>query len=133
MKYPIVLIVLIALLSSCGKEESVLVEATIEGRWQLSDLETVRYEFTADKRYTIYQQDDGAFPSLLEFQNENPNVGGHEWYKEGELIVIDLNFGNYFKFTPSFKCDNMVVDLVGEDGIVNSSYHREQHDISSCN
>lgn len=130
MKSSSILLALLFILISCGKEQP---EGTIEGRWKISDFDTIRYEFTEDQRFTIYQKDDGTFPSFAEFQMENPDLPGHEWYKEGDLIVVDLNFGNYFKFKPSFKCDNMVVDLVDEEGSIHSSYHREGHDISSCN
>ncbi len=128
------LVVLSASLMSCDKEDMpVIPEATIEGRWVLEGFEeTIRYEFTEDKRYTLYAT-DGVFPTLEEFIAENPGVGENDWYYEGEVIVIDLNFGNFSRVVPSFKCDNVVVDLIQEDGTLNSTLYRESHDITSCN
>ncbi len=119
---------------SCENEEPRMetTEATILGRWVPVGFETgIRYEFTANKRFTIYS-DNGTFPTLEEFMTENPQLTGNDWVYEGETIVVDLNFGNYSRLVPTFKCGNFVVDLIDEEGNYHSSIFRESHDITTC-
>lgn len=122
---------------SCEKEEmngSDFNEATILGRWVPEGFDdVVRYEFTEDKRFTIYGTGDGVFPTLEEFMAENPQLTGHDWDYDGETVVVDLNFGNYSRLVPNFKCGNEVVDWVDEVGGGHSTFYREGHDLASCN
>ena len=109
-------------------------EATIIGRWQLVGFDNViRDEFTPTKRFRIYSNEGGVFPTLEEFMEENPGIPGNDWEYEGNTVVVDLNFGNYSRLVPNFKCDNNVIDWISEDGSVHSTYYREGHDISACN
>jgi len=105
-------------------------EATILGRW---DAGNVRVEFTDDKRFTIYGNGDGTFPTLEQFTQENPGLTGNDWWYEGEVVVVDLNFGNFSRLVPMFKCGNQVIRWVYEDGSEHSSLFREGHDITACN
>jgi len=107
-------------------------EATILGRWVLQGFEdNIRYEFTETKRFTIYGI-DGVFPTLEEFNQENPQLTGNDWSYEGSNIVVDLNFGNFLNVTPEFICDNYTVKLVNEEGETNSTLYREDYDVTTC-
>ena len=108
-------------------------EATILGRWVLPGFESnIRIEFTEAKRFDIYGS-DGVFPTLDEFNADNLDLRGLDWVYEGEKISVDLNFGNYFEFTPQFVCDNNVVHLIDDNGDSLGAYYREGFDYSSCN
>lgn len=108
-------------------------EPIILGRWQPAGFEdVVRYEFTDTKRFTIYGVGDGSFPTLEEFTTENPGLTGHDWWFEGEVVVIDLNFGNFSRLSPKFKCDNAVIQWMDENGQHHSTSYREGHDLSEC-
>lgn len=137
MKKVLFVLILAASFLSCDKEvvePNTIEEATILGRWQSVGFDDViRYEFTEDKRFTIYVHDDGTVPTLEEFMLENPNARGHDWSYEGETVVVDLNFGNFSRLVPNFKCENKVIDWISEDGAVHSTFYREGHDIDSCN
>lgn len=114
--------------------ETTISEASILGRWQTEGFEDViREEFTDNKRFTIYGNGDGTFPTLEQFTQENPGLTGHDWWYEGEVVVVDLNFGNYSRLVPVFKCNNEVIRWISEDGSAHSSSFREGHDISACN
>ena len=107
-------------------------EATILGRWVLVGFEdAIRYEFTDTKRFTLYSI-DGEFPTLEEFNQENPGLTGHDWYYEVSKITVDLNFGNFSTLTPQFTCDNYVVKFINDEGETHSVYFREDYDISAC-
>lgn len=135
MKKFLFALLVIASFASCQDETEMdnnTIEATIEGRWVLRGFEeTIRYEFTGDKRYTIYGT-DGTFPTLEEFLAENPNIPSHDWYYEGETVVVDLHFGNFSRMVPQFKCGNHVIGWTQEDGSEGGTYYREQHDITEC-
>jgi len=139
MKKILFALLLAAAFISCEKKEVEPagpdpIEATILGRWQFLGFDDViRYEFTSNKRFSIYVNDDGTFPTLEEFMQQNPNLTGHDWEYDGDTVVIDLNFGNYSRLVPNFKCDNYVIDWIDEGGAVHSTYYREGHDISECN
>lgn len=103
-------------------------EYSIEGRWHVVGFEdTVMYEFTADKRYTIYST-DGVFGDV---STAIPNP--HDWSFDGEKIVIDLNFGNFLTFTPSYRCNGNAVDFILDDGSTGTMLFRENFDLSTCN
>ena len=107
-------------------------DATILGRWVLQGFDdAIRYEFTENKRFTLYSV-DGEFPTLEEFNTENPGLVGNDWYYEDDKIVVDLNFGNLSVLTPEFVCDNYAVRFSNEDGEIHSIYYREDYDISNC-
>jgi len=109
-----------------------IAEATIIGRWILMGFEDViRYEFTENKRVTIYGL-NGTFPTLEEFNQRNPKVSGNDWYYEGDKVTIDLNFGNLSSLTPEFVCGNKVLIWKSDDGETHSVYFRESYDISTC-
>jgi len=105
-------------------------EATLLGRWVPVGFETnVRYDFTSTDRFTTYGQDN-VFPSMEEVieagTRKNP------WVYEGEVVVIDLHFGNYSRLIPEFKCDNRVIEWTNEAGEFWGTFYREDHDISAC-
>ena len=131
-----VLVLFLLMFTQCsndGGPENNL-DATIIGRWQLVGFDDViRYEFTSDKLFTIYGDGTGVFPTLEEFMQQNPNLVGLDWYYEGDTVVVDLNFGNYSRLVPNFKCDNYVIDWIQNDNSLHSTYYRENHDISECN
>lgn len=135
IRYFLILAVMAFSLTSCEKEQvEIKDEVSILGRWQAEGFDNVRYDFTADKRYTIYQQDDETFPTLEAFLTENPDIHGHEWQMADGVLTIDLNFGNFHQSTLDFKCSSKVVDFVNVDDTASvSSYHREGHDMASCN
>ncbi len=109
------------------------IEATILGRWIIEGFEdNIRYEFTADRLFTIYGE-NGEFPTLEEFQTENPQLTGNEWTYEGNTVVIDLNFGNFSRLVPEFKCGNYVAFMNQEDGSSHSTYYREGYNLADCN
>lgn len=106
-------------------------DATLVGRWNLVGFEdTILYEFTEDKRFTMYSS-DGTFETMQDLIDSGRP--GNDWYYEGENVVIDLNFGNFSVLVPEFKCDNNVVEFINEDGEINSILFREAFDYSTCN
>ncbi len=107
---------------------------SILGRWQTVGFEeTIRYEFTADKRFAIYGDSSVGFPTLEEFMQDNPDLNGNDWLYEGDIVVVDLNFGNFSRLLPDFKCNGDVIDWISEDGSLHSTFYREGHDILGCN
>lgn len=109
-----------------------IAEATILGRWILVGFEdAIRYEFTDAKRFDIYS-DNGTFPTLEEFNQQNPELTGLDWYFEGDKVTVDLNFGNLSTLTPEFVCNNYVINWLNQDGETVSIYHRENYDVSNC-
>ena len=134
MRKLFLVLVFAASLIGCEKDENPsTIDATIIGRWHAVGFEeVVLYEFTADKRYTIYSS-DGTFPTLEEFMAENPELRGHDWSYDGEVVVVDLNFGNFSRRIPTFRCDNYAIDWIGEDGTTGDTYFREGYDMSECN
>lgn len=106
-------------------------EATLIGRWHLVDFEdTILYQFTADKRYTMYAT-DGNFETL-EAHIESGQLG-NDWYYEGDKVTIDLNFGNFSTLTPQFVCNNYVVNWLDDTGEIHSTIFREDFNYTTCN
>lgn len=138
MKKTFLLLLTVTTLFNCSTDDvseqpENIPEATILGRWVLEGFEeTIRYEFTEDKRFAIYGE-DGIFPTLEEFNQENPQLTGLDWYYEESIIVVDLNFGNYSRLTPEFICDNYVVQWYDEAGEPAGRYFREGFDLTTCN
>lgn len=138
MKKFLLILLVTVLMISCEKNEieiPEIPEATIIGRWQIQgDIEiSVQYEFTETKRFTIYKNDDGTYPTLEEFNELNPELTGNDWEYAGDTVVVDLNFGNYSKLVPTFKCNNYIIDWTDEDGAFWGTYLREGYDITECN
>ena len=99
-------------------------DCSIVGRWIIDGLnESTLYEFTEDLRYTIYSVEAGVFGTI-----EDAIPGPHEYYYEGDTLVIDLNFGNFSRNIPEFKCDCNVVTL-GEGGSV---LYQEDYNLADC-
>ena len=122
--------------SQCSKEEEPehIDEATILGRWKAVGFDDViRYEFTTDKRFTIYGDGSGNFPTLEEFRQQNPTITGLDWTYDGDTVVVDLNFGNFSRLVPNFKCMNSVIDWTDTSNAHHSTFYREHHDIAECN
>ncbi len=137
MRNALITLILLSTFLSCDKDEvdpTTPTEATILGRWVPVGFEdNIRYEFTDNKRFELYSSNDGTFPTLEEFQTQNPNLTGKDWFYSGDTIVVDLNFGNYSRLLPNFKCDNYVIEWINEAGEENGIFYREDHDITSCN
>lgn len=106
-------------------------EATLLGRWNLVGFEgSVLYEFTADKRYTMYSV-DGEFETVQDLiDSDRP---GNDWWYEGDKVTIDLNFGNTSTLTPEFVCNNYVINWINDEGEIHSTLFREGFDYSTCN
>ncbi len=120
-------------LINCTKEEEQnlsVQEATIIGRWNPVGFEgSVMYEFTENKRYTFYSL-DGKFETIEELESEGRR--GNDWKYEGDVVVIDLNFGNFSRLRTQFTCDNNVINWIDEEGEPNGSFFRENFDKNSC-
>jgi len=120
-------------LLSCSSNEEVAdsPEATVIGRWNLNGfVGSVMYEFTANKRYTLYSG-NGEFETVQEVIDSGRS--GNDWWYEGDKITVDLNFGNTSTLTPSFKCNNNVIVWLNDIGDIHATYFREDYDISNCN
>ena len=129
----IVLIFFCFSLFSCSSNEEVAdsPEATVIGRWNLSGfVGSVMYEFTADKRYTLYSG-NGEFETVQQVIDSGRS--GNNWWYEGDKITVDLNFGNTSTLTPVFKCNNNVIEWLTDLGEIHATYFREGYDITSCN
>lgn len=106
-------------------------EATLIGRWSLVGFEdNIIHEFTENKRFTIYGV-DGVFDTK-EAQIEN-GLTGLDWWYDGEMVTVDLNFGNMSTLMPQFVCDNYVVNWLNLEGELHSTIFREGFDYESCN
>lgn len=128
----IVLIFSLFLFLQCSNAADDNLNASIIGRWKIVGFDNVQYEFTENKRYNIYATNN-TFPTLQEFLQQNPNIAGLDWYYEGSAVVVDLNFGNLSKLTPTFKCSNNVIEWISEDTSVHSTFYKVNHDVSACN
>ncbi len=140
MKNILLVLTIAVTMISCDKEvlfpihvDQGVSERTLEGRWVLEGFDqSIRYEFTKDKRFTLYAS-NGEFPSLAHFMELNPSIHGNDWKYNGNTVVVDLNFGNYSRLVPNFKCNNKVINWTAEDGTPHSTFYREGHDIAACN
>ena len=124
----------IFIFSQCSKNDiEDTIEATIIGRWKIEGFDNIQYEFTSNKRYDIYSTGNTEFPTLQEFLQLNPNIPGLDWYYEGNVVVVDLNFGNFSKLTPIYKCNSNVIDWMNTDNTLHSTFYKVNYDLSSCN
>ena len=129
----IVLIFFCFTLLGCSSNEDIVdsTEATVIGRWNLTGfVGSVIYEFTANKRYTLYSE-NGEFETVQEVIDSGRS--GNDWWYEGNKITVDLNFGHTSTLTPRFKCNNNVIDWLNDIGDIHATYFREGYDITSCN
>ncbi len=97
-------------------------DCTMVGRWIIDGLdESTLYEFTDDLVYTIYSTTPGEFGTIAD---AIPNP--HDYYYEGDTLVVDLNFGNFSRTVPEFKCDCNVV--IGHGGTL----YKEGYNLADC-
>ncbi|WOC40343.1 hypothetical protein [Polaribacter sp. HL-MS24] len=105
-------------------------EATVIGRWNLDGFQgNVMYEFTENKRYTLYSS-DGIFESVQDLIDSGRV--GNDWWYEGNQITVDLNFGNFSTLTPTFKCQNNVIVWTTVSDAFHGTYFREGYDFNTC-
>lgn len=129
MKKLLFLLLIAVSFLNCEDDGLEPVDATIIDRWHLVGFDdAVLYEFTEDKRYTFYS-DGGGFPTL---DPNNPPALADDWEYDGDVVVIDLSFGNFSRLIPNFKCGNYVIDWMQEDGTYHSTTFREGYDIAEC-
>ena len=137
-KLVLVLLAPLLMATQCNIDDDLIpvveiAEETLIGRWNLVGFEgLVLYEFTEDKRYTFYASpSEGIEFGTLEALIAAGSTGLDYWY-EGELVTIDLNFGNTSTLTPVFKCNNFVVEWVNDDSELHSIIFREGYDFAEC-
>lgn len=131
MKKAFYLVITLVLMNCTSTDEmDKLQDATLIGRWNLENFEgNILYEFTADKRFTLYSS-NGVFETLEEVIASGRS--GDDWWFEGDKIVVDLNFGNFSTLTPAFKCDNNVIVWTSDLDEIHSTYYREAYNLSDC-
>ena len=106
-------------------------EATLIGRWSLVGFQdNFLYEFTKNKRFDIYGV-DGIFETVE--QQIKQGLTGLDWSYNGDMVVVDLNFGNTSTLIPQFVCDNYVVNWLTAEGEIHSSMFREGFEYTLCN
>lgn len=120
--------VLTLILTSCEKEEPMTANCTVEGRWivEIQGQANTLYEFHEGKRYTIYTDTEGVF-GTREDAIPNPN----DYTIEGDSLIIDLNFGNFSRSVPTFKCDCNIMIL--SDDPADEGFYLEGYDPELCN
>jgi hypothetical protein len=137
MKNTIFILLLVVSLFNCSSDDDAvapaqnnMAEETLIGRWSLVGFEeNFLYEFTEDKRFDIYGI-DGEFATVEEQMAEGLN--GLDWWYEGDMVTVDLNFGNTSTLTPQFVCNNYVVKWIDAEELIHSIMFREGYDYSSC-
>ena len=131
MKKVFLLLVTVVFMNcSTNEEVEVLQDATLIGRWNLEGFEgNVMYEFTAEKRFTLYAF-DGNFESVEEIINSG--LSGNDWWYEGADVTVDLNFGNFSTLKPTFKCNNNVIIWLDASAEVHSTFYREGYNLNDC-
>ena len=111
-------------------EPEAMAEETLIGRWSLVGFEdNILYEFTENKRFDIYGT-NGVFQTVDEQIAQG--LTGLDWSYEGDLVVVDLNFGNTSILLPQFVCNNYVVNWLDDEGEIHSIMFREGYDYGSC-
>lgn len=127
LKFILASLLFISVFIACSDDDSDdQKDCTIEGRWIISGLnESTLYEFDNGLRYSIYSTTSGEF-GTIEDAIPNPN----EYSFEGDSLIIDLNFGNFSRTLPIYKCDCNVVELTNESGV--SLLYKEGYNIEDC-
>lgn len=125
------LLLLTITLFNCSSNENleVIPEATVIGRWNLDGFNNIMYEFTEDKRYTLYST-SGVFETVKEVIDSGRS--GNDWWFDGDKITVDLNFGNLSSLKPAFKCNNYVLVWLNDANEVHSTFYREGYDLKDC-
>lgn len=128
----LLLVFAIFTLFSCDDDETAVIPTeetnTIIGRWHLVGFDNTMYDFQTNLRYTIYS-DNGTFGATETDAIPNPNP----WSMENDKLVIDLFFGNVVSYSLNYKCSGNVVELIDEEGEINSILFREGYDYATCN
>ncbi len=114
--------------SSCSDTGEILEDLTISEKIQLLEKsewlpkgfeDRVMYTFENEKRSTYYGE-DGKFT--------DPIPGKNEYKIEGELFIIDLNFGNISTFDEViFSCDNQIVKFYLNKELKSTLYKRNSN------
>ncbi len=116
-------------LFSCDKEDDNDndLDCTIEGRWivQADQINTL-WQFENGLQYTIYTSDTTGTFGPIEDAIPNP----HDYFYEGDTLVIDLNFGNFSRTLPVYKCDCNVVELTSATGT--QALYKEDYTYEDC-
>ncbi len=120
MKYVLVVVVLFMTMISCDKDGND--NCNIEGRWINEAFDNTLYEFQGGLRYTIYSV-DGSF-GTIEDAIPNPN----DYTETSDSLIIDLNFGNFQRSAPVYKCDCNVLELNAGASL----YYKEGYNIEDC-
>ena len=127
MRYLFFSLLLFATLTACNDDTDPATEldCTIEGRWIDEGFDdTVLYQFSDSLRYTIYST-DGDFGPL-----ESAIPGPLDYVFLQDSLIINLNFGNFSRTLPVYKCDCNVVELTqGDSG---SILYKEGYNYPDC-
>lgn len=123
------MLLLATIMFNCSSDDTE--NATIIGRWSLVGFEdNILYEFTENKRFDIYGV-NGVFETIE--QQIAQGLTGLDWSYDGDMVVVDLNFGNTLTLMPKFVCNNYVINWLNSEGEVHSVMFREGFDYSRCN
>lgn len=99
--------------------------ALLEGsEWLLKGYEDrVMHTFKDGKKFTYYGTNN-VF-------SETPIPGAFDYTITGNLLTIDLNFGNIKTYEVAFSCNNTIVKFY-ENGELNSELYKKGSNYKSC-
>lgn len=99
--------------------------ALLEGsEWLLKGFEDrVMHTFKDGKKFTYYGTNN-VF-------SETPIPGAFDYTITGNLLTIDLNFGNVKTYEVAFSCNNTIVKFY-ENGELNSELYKKDSNYKSC-
>lgn len=99
--------------------------ALLEGsEWLLKGYEDrVMHTFKDGKKFTYYGTNN-VF-------SETPIPGAFDYTITGNLLTIDLNFGNVKTYEVAFSCNNTIVKFY-ENGELNSELYKKGSNYKSC-
>lgn len=99
--------------------------ALLEGtEWLLKGFEDrVMHTFKDGKKFTYY-----GTSSVF---SENPIPEAFDYTINGNLLTIDLNFGNINSYEIEFSCNNSIVKFY-ENGELNSELYKKGSNYKSC-
>ncbi|MDP5093399.1 MAG: hypothetical protein NWQ17_08805 [Polaribacter sp.] len=99
--------------------------ALLEGsEWLLKGFEDrVMHTFKDGKKFTYYGTNN-VF-------SETPIPGAFDYTITGNLLTIDLNFGNIKTYEVAFSCNNTIVKFY-ENGELNSELYKKDSNYKSC-